>query len=105
MVHNTGIAFGFFRTHERALLILITLSLGCLFYWSTRLKEGSPSGLNRAALALILGGALGNWIDRVRWGAVIDFLDFRIWPVFNIADSAITLGVGLYLISLLRSRD
>ena len=49
-------------------------------------------------LALILGGAIGNWIDRIRYQAVVDFLDFRIWPVFNIADSAITIGVAFYII-------
>ena len=49
-----------------------------------------------------LGGAVGNWIDRLRIGAVIDFLDFRIWPVFNLADLAISIGVCIYLLSLFR---
>ncbi len=48
-------------------------------------------------MILILAGALGNWIDRIRFGSVVDFLDFRIWPVFNVADSAISVGVALYL--------
>ena len=61
-------------------------------------RPGRFLTLNRAAMALILAGAVGNWLDRIRYGAVIDFIDFRIWPVFNIADSAITFGVGLYLI-------
>lgn len=60
------------------------------------------SQLARVGLALILGGAVGNWIDRIRFHAVIDFLDFRIWPVFNLADSMITIGVFLYLYLLLR---
>jgi signal peptidase II len=54
-----------------------------------------------AALALVLGGALGNVIDRLRFGAVVDFLDFHLagwhWPAFNVADSAITIGVALLL--------
>ena len=95
LVHNTGIAFGFFREHQGVLLILITLSLVFLWVWAVRMESGSAG--SRAAFALILGGAVGNWIDRIRYGAVVDFLDFRIWPVFNIADSAITIGVALYL--------
>jgi len=53
---------------------------------------------------LILGGALGNLIDRVRFGYVVDFLDFRIWPVFNIADSAITIGTILAILHLLKRK-
>ena len=53
---------------------------------------------------MILGGAVGNWIDRLRFGAVIDFIDFRIWPVFNIADTAITVGVCLYFVRILVSK-
>ena len=60
---------------------------------------------DRWALSLILGGAIGNWIDRLRFEAVIDFIDFRIWPVFNIADTAITIGVCLYFIRVLMSKE
>jgi len=115
-VKNTGIAFGFFREHENVLLILITLSIGVLIFLGYRLcqhhvtitsngeriESPAASSLARAGLALILGGAIGNWIDRIRFGAVIDFLDFRVWPVFNIADSAITVGVFLYLLVFIR---
>jgi signal peptidase II len=59
----------------------------------------------RFALSLQLGGALGNLIDRIRIGYVIDFLDFQIWPVFNVADIAIVLGTGLLLISLLQNKS
>jgi len=55
-------------------------------------------------LSLILTGAIGNLIDRVRFGYVIDFLDFRIWPVFNIADSAITIGTILLALQILRHK-
>lgn len=68
----------------------------------TALKGKFCSGIDQVSLALILGGAMGNLIDRVRLGAVIDFLDFRIWPVFNVADSCITVGVILTLLRLLR---
>ena len=66
------------------------------------MENPSPGG--RLAFALILGGAVGNWIDRLRFGSVIDFLDFRVWPVFNIADSAITIGVVWYLLILMRGK-
>lgn len=119
LVQNTGIAFGFFRRHEAVLLLLITLSIGVLFFLGHRMcRSGTAAKLSgsvsepkvqrpaptlaRWGLALILGGAIGNWIDRLRFGAVIDFLDFRVWPVFNLADSAITIGVGLYLLMLIR---
>jgi len=66
------------------------------------LRLSEKEKVARFGLALILGGAFGNWIDRVRFGAVVDFLDFRVWPVFNVADSAITVGVAVYLILLFR---
>jgi signal peptidase II len=96
LVHNTGIAFGFFKEHSGLLLYLISGSLVLLLLWGVRLRRAH--WLACLGLALILGGAIGNWIDRMRFGAVIDFLDFRVWPVFNLADSAISIGVGLYLI-------
>ena len=102
LVYNTGIAFGFFRHHQSLLFILITLSLIFLFLWGLRIHSARKSQASvHWGLGLILGGALGNWIDRLRLGAVIDFLDFRIWPVFNLADSAITIGVCWYMIRLL----
>jgi signal peptidase II len=101
LVYNTGIAFGVFREHPTLLLILITCSLVFLFFWGWHKPDLTPA--QRLSMALILSGALGNWIDRVRFGAVIDFLDFRIWPVFNVADSAITIGVTLFAaVSLFR---
>ncbi len=112
LVHNRGIAFGLFDGFDRLLLIAISLSIVVLTVIGHRLWQPLPksqagtapgSGLERAAMALILGGAAGNWIDRMRFGAVIDFLDFRVWPVFNVADSAITVGVGLYLLYFLKN--
>ena len=102
LVRNSGIAFGLFRNHHGILFALISISLVILFFWGSTLKHHSVGA--RWGFGFIVGGAIGNWIDRVRVGAVIDFLDFRIWPVFNIADFAITLGVGLYLFSLLKTK-
>lgn len=100
LVFNQGIAFGLFRDHESLLFLLITASLGLLL-WVSRHIPRWPSW-SRWAFALITGGAIGNWIDRVRLGYVVDFFDLRVWPVFNVADSAITVGVSLYVIMLFR---
>lgn len=97
-MRNTGVAFGLFRGHESLLFLLITVSLIVLILWGCFVKHEDKRV--HMVIALILGGAIGNWIDRVRFGAVIDFFDFRVWPVFNIADSAISIGVFLYLLFL-----
>ncbi len=104
LVHNTGIAFGLFRHAQPVLFCVITAGLLVLIFWGARSVRKSPDKIQAWSLAMILGGALGNWIDRLRLGFVVDFLDFRIWPVFNIADSAITIGVCLYMLSILRSK-
>lgn len=59
------------------------------------LKNKNNSFILKLSLSLILGGAIGNLIDRLRFGFVVDFLDFRVWPVFNLADSAITVAAFL----------
>jgi len=87
---------------------VITVSLVFLFLIANRSHGTAVHGTSMAdrwALSLILGGAIGNWIDRLRFEAVIDFIDFRIWPVFNIADTAITIGVCLYFIRVLTSKE
>lgn len=103
LVENRGIAFGLFYNFDQILFPAITLSIIVLVVMGFR----SHAFLLRIqwAIGLILGGAVGNWIDRMRFGAVIDFLDFRFWPVFNVADTAITIGVGLFLIDLFKKSD
>ncbi len=103
LVRNPGVAFGLFSSYAPLLFTIITMSLVFLFLVSNR-SQGASSA-ERWAISLILGGAVGNWIDRLRFAAVIDFIDFRIWPVFNLADTAITIGVGLYFIHVLRSKE
>ena len=100
LVHNTGVAFGLFREHGAILLGMITLSVVLLSLWAHYILRAGV--LMETSLALILGGAVGNWIDRLRLGSVVDFLDFRIWPVFNVADTAISIGVALYCFLLLK---
>jgi signal peptidase II len=99
-VQNTGTAFGLFQDNNRALLILAFIILGVLLYGARGLSErGGFWGA--LGVALVLGGAVGNIMDRIHFGQVIDFLDFRIWPVFNVADSAISIGTLSLLVGLL----
>lgn len=100
-VQNTGAAFGIFRGLPGLFILLALAISGWLILELTR-RNHPP--LIRLGLALMLGGAVGNLIDRVRLGHVVDFLDLRIWPVFNVADSAITIGVGLLMWLMLARR-
>ncbi|MGZ0077423.1 signal peptidase II [Methylomonas sp. YC3] len=103
-VHNTGAAFSFLAQAggwQRWLFAgLAVVMSGIIAVWLYRLKKHET--LMAVALALVLGGAIGNLIDRVAYGYVIDFLDVYYqdwhWPAFNIADSAICVGVGLMLL-------
>ena len=98
LVHNTGVSFGLFGEQTAwkpwALGALAFAVSGALLYWLRR----EPERLLALAVGLIVGGAMGNVVDRVRLGAVMDFLDFHLgtwhWPAFNLADSAITIGVA-----------
>ena len=94
LVHNTGVAFGLLQGY--GLLITLGTCAVIVGLWWSRFFTLSTG--------LILGGAIGNLIDRLRIGAVIDFLDFRIWPVFNLADSCITIGALLMAWQILKSR-
>ena len=110
-IRNTGAAFGIFAgSHEAFRLpFLITVSLmaiGFIFLMLKRLRN-SETGLI-TALAFIVGGAIGNLIDRVVYGEVIDFLDVYWsgyhWPAFNLADSFITVGVGITVYYLMTAK-
>lgn len=105
---NPGAAFGILnRSGFSGKLILIGISIGALVLIASMVR-GSKDRLYTYALSLIAGGAAGNLVDRIRQGSVVDFLDFHIsghhWPAFNVADSAITAGVGLALLSFFISR-
>ena len=94
LVHNTGIAFGFFKDQGSVFIIIPIIAI-ILLVFNIYYYRQSNEVLTRSyiiAFSLILGGAIGNLIDRIICGYVIDFIDFRIWPVFNMADSAITIG-------------
>lgn len=110
-VENTGIAFGILAGSSSAATgaILILVSLAAIALVGLLLWHNPPAATRTGmALALILGGAAGNLIDRLARGAVIDFLDLYVgsyhWPAFNIADSAITIGAAALLWDLLVAR-
>lgn len=101
-VRNRGAGFGILQG-QRELFILITiLIITVLFIYRHRTERNRYLDI---AMGLIIGGALGNFIDRIRLHYVIDYLDFRIWPVFNIADSAVVVGVGILILYLWKSED
>lgn len=97
---NPGAAFGMFA-HNRLFFIAIAVVVIGIIIWARKEILASPWEV-KAGCGLFLGGAIGNLIDRARQGLVIDFFDFRIWPVFNIADIAICIGVGLIIWNLLK---
>lgn len=93
-VHNPGVAFGQFPQGGPVLIAAAALAVTCILVYRLRLLRSGepPHALQILGLALPLGGAVGNMIDRIRIGKVVDFIDLRWFPVFNIADTAITLG-------------
>jgi signal peptidase II len=101
---NTGAAFSIFYGHVEILTVVscigVILLLIYLFYVS-RKYPALDTAMSRIALGLILGGAIGNLIDRMTLGYVRDFIDVGPWPIFNIADSATTVGVIIFAIFIL----
>jgi len=94
LVHNSGIAFGLFKDQGIVFIIIPIIAI-ILLVFNIYYYRNNDEALPRSyivAFSLILGGAIGNLFDRIVYGYVIDFIDFRVWPVFNIADSAITIG-------------
>ena len=100
LVHNTGIAFGLFKD-QGIVFIVIPFILIILLIFNIYFYRHNNQALTRhyiIAFSLILAGAIGNLIDRISYGYVIDFFDFIVWPVFNVADSAITIGAVMIAI-------
>ncbi len=100
-LRNTGVAFGLLSGLGPAPVVGLAVAvLGVLLYnraaWS-----GSAAG--QWGVGLMLGGALGNIVERLRFGYVLDYLDLHVWPVFNVADTAVVIGAGLLLLALSRS--
>ena len=107
-IHNPGGAFGFMAHQNSSLrnfffILLASIAVCLIFYFYKSTYRTHP--FLASGFALILGGAIGNLIDRIRFGKVVDFLDFYVhnyhWPAFNVADSAITVGVTIFIFHLL----
>lgn len=109
LVYNHGAAFGFLAEQggwQRWFFLVLAVAVTIfIFTWLRRLSDQEK--LTALALSLILGGALGNIIDRAVYGFVIDFLDFYLadyhWPAFNIADSAIVIGAGFIAVDMFKT--
>ncbi len=104
-IQNTGAAFGLFQDQSFLLMIVAVIGVVVILAFTLLIHRHFPFLNNRRsklALGLILGGTIGNLIDRLHLGYVTDFIDIGIWPVFNVADSAVTVGVMLFAYSLLR---
>ena len=99
-IQNPGAAFGILAEQRWLFIAVGFLFVGAAVSFYRRLRF--ESRWMQCGTALLLGGAVGNLIDRIRWGEVVDFLDFRIWPVFNIADISIVIGVGCMMYALFR---
>jgi signal peptidase II len=99
-IKNTGIAFGQFTQQQSVVMLLTVAAIAWMFVFFAR--SGARSPFFPPAVGLLAGGALSNLVDRVRDGGVTDFLHIHHWPIFNLADSFIVLGVVLLLLGLLQ---
>lgn len=101
---NQGAAFGILQ-NQRWFFVVITLIVVVAIIWYIQKVKSQPDKLLPVALSLVLGGAIGNFIDRARMGEVVDFLQFNFgsytFPIFNVADSCIVVGVALIIIDAL----
>lgn len=106
LVYNPGAAFGIFANQRLLFFVFTAISIAVILYIIVKHTQGKRS-LN-LLIGAILGGILGNFIDRIRLGYVVDFIDFYIkdyhWPAFNIADSAICVGIGILAIFILKDK-
>ena len=97
-IHNYGAAFGLFQNSTQLLTWFSIIIIGAVLYLYDEIPKEKTVQI---FVALVLGGTLGNLIDRIRFGYVVDFINFKIWPAFNLADSAITIGIiGLIIYSI-----
>jgi signal peptidase II len=100
-VTNSGIAFGLFASATSIVILLTGLAVAWMVFFFAR--SGSRHPVLPVALGLVIGGSVSNLLDRVRLGHVTDFLDFRYWPAFNLADTFIVIGVAALLLALVAS--
>ena len=101
-VTNTGAAFGLFQDQGSFFVVIAVIVVAAIILYYRHLPTGQ--WWIKISLGLQLGGALGNLLDRLRLGYVVDFIDFKIWPVFNLADSSIVIGVAILAYYLLQDK-
>jgi len=101
-VENTGSAFGLFQNANLFLLIVSFIVLFLMLKWRKDILV--LGNLAKYGYLMIFAGALGNIFDRIILGHVVDFLDFHVWPVFNVADSAICVGAGFIALAVLKAK-
>ncbi len=104
-VENKGAAFGILTNLSNNIFIIISIvAITVIIFYLSKI----PKGLELFSLSLVLGGAIGNLINRINTGKVIDFIDFYVkdwhWPAFNVADSALTIGIALFILANLRHK-
>jgi signal peptidase II len=100
-LQNTGAGFSMLQGQIELLIWISVIAVGFILYFYDKVKEG----YELTFVALVLGGTIGNLIDRLRLGYVVDFIDFRIFPSFNVADSALSIGViGLVIYWFIEER-
>lgn len=103
-VQNTGAAFGIFKNAATILIMVDFIGIFVILFLVLGLRKRWPfvgHPLVLAAIGLILGGTVGNLIDRLRFGQVTDFIDFKFWPVFNVSDASVTIGVIILIYCLI----
>jgi signal peptidase II len=101
LLHNTGMAFSLLRGAPPAVIIVVALTVLAVALYN---KDAWPrTALVGWGLGLVVGGAAANVAERLRFGYVIDYLDVHVWPVFNLADSAVVVGAGLLVWALLKT--
>ncbi len=103
-IHNPNSAFGLLK-FPNTVFVIIGIIVIIIIVFLLRKKIAQKNKIVFFSLIFILGGSLGNMFDRLRVGSVIDFLDFRIWPIFNIADSALNIGLFLLIIHFLFHKE
>ncbi|OGW06364.1 MAG: signal peptidase II [Nitrospinae bacterium RIFCSPLOWO2_01_FULL_39_10] len=108
-IRNSGVAFGMFSNLKGSFIQIIFIAIYIIAIISILILYRETHGYSHIALSLIFSGAIGNLIDRIFRGEVVDFMDFHWqnyhWPAFNVADSCITVGVGLLMISIIISNE
>ncbi len=99
-IRNEGAAFSLMEGRQALLIALVLIVVAVIFIYGWRVRK-TEGAMLFWGLGCVAGGGIGNLIDRVRWGYVVDFFDIQVWPIFNVADIAVCVGCGLILIYIL----